>query len=458
MYRLRKYKEHYKNNIRLAAPIVLSQIGQVVVQIVDNAMVGQLGATQLAAASFAGSIFFMLFVFVMGISMGLTPLVGENFSQRRYGESSKYLQNAMVIYLVIAAVIFIIQLTTIPVLYHLGQPEEVVEMAIPYYKLLVWSVIPFMLFAVFKQFLEGIGNTKVTMYVVISTNLLNILGNYLLIYGHWGFPAMGVMGAGLSTLISRILMPLFIFSYFIYKEQLRRYLRMFAWHRLDARYIRSLFSVGFPISMQIFLEVTAFSLSAIMVGWIGTAEIAGNQIALTLSNFAFMAVVGVASATTIRVSHLFGIGNLKQLNRAVIASWHIGLCWNFITASTYILLRNYLPRIFTQDPAVIEVASTLLIFAGLYQFSDGLQCLTIGALRGIQDVRSIMIRAFISYILICLPVGYLCAFTFGMGVSGIWLGFIVGLSTASVLLIIRYRHSYGVLRRAQFSQRNFQVR
>ncbi len=452
MYKLRQYKEHYRSNIRLAAPIVLSQIGQVIVQIVDNAMVGQLGATQLAAASFAGSIFFMLFIFVMGISMGLTPLVGENFSQRRYGESSKYLQNAMAIYLLISVAIFIIQLSTIPILYHLGQPEEVVEMAIPYYKMLTWSVVPFMVFAVFKQFLEGIGNTKVTMYVVITTNLLNILGNYLLIYGNWGFPEMGVLGAGLSTLMSRILMPLLIFGYFIYKEQLRRYLKMFAWHRLDARYIRTLINVGFPISMQMFLEVTAFALSAIMVGWIGTAEIAGNQIALTLSNFAFMAVVGVASATTIRVSHLYGIGNLKQLNRAVIASWHIGLCWNFLTASSYILLRNYLPRIFTQDPEVIEVASTLLVFAGLFQFSDGLQCLTVGALRGITDVRSIMTRAFISYILICLPVGYICAFPLGMGVSGIWVGFIVGLSTASVLLIIRYRHSYSIIRRSQFAK------
>lgn len=335
----------------------------------------------------------------------------------------------------------------------MGQPAEVVDMAIPYYKMIVWSVVPFMVFAAFKQFLEGIGNTKVSMFVIITANIINVIGNYIFIYGKWGAPEMGATGAGLSTLISRICMPLFVIFYFVYKDRFRRYFSMFSKSLFDRRYIKSLLNVGFPISMQMFMEASAFCLTSIMMGWIGAVEIAGNQIATVIANFAFMMVLGIAAATTIRVSHEFGVGNLRQMSRAATASFHISMVWNLFTAIMFITFRHVIPRIFTDDPAVLEVASTLLIFVAIFQLSDGLQCIAIGVLRGMKDVKSVMVIAFVSYIVVNLPVGYFCAFKLGWGAPGLWIGFIFGLTLASVLLITRYVTLYKKLKRQSLAAR-----
>lgn len=446
MYKFSIYRPHYIANLKLALPVILSQVGQIVVQMVDNAMVGSLGATELAAASFAGSVIFAPFVMLMGITMGLTPLVGESYARGNNKKSAHYLQNSLVSFTLIVAAIFTLLYATSPLIYKMGQPKEVVDMAEPYYKLLVWSTLPFVIFSIFKQFLEGIGNTKVTMFVVISTNALNILGNYLLIYGNFGFPELGVLGAGVSTLMARICMPIFIVSYFVLRKKYRWYISQFAIKEFSLYKIKKLLKVGAPISTQMFLEVSAFALTAIMVGWIGTEQIAANQIAFTISSFAFMAVVGVSAATTIRVSHEYGRGNYTAMNRAAVASFHIGLLWNCITATTFILLRSLIPQIFTTDAKVIEIASILLIYVSLFQFSDGLQCIAIGVLRGIKDVKAIMLIAFVSYIMVNLPVGYICAFKLGLNEQGLWVGFIVGISLASILLIARYRKSFNRIR------------
>lgn len=443
-----KYTRHYKQNLMLAAPVVLSQLGQVVVQLVDNAMVGRLGATQLAAASFAGTVFFLLFIFATGLSLGITPLVGEMYSKGEHKRSSEYLQNAVLVYFVAGLIIFAVQYALVPFLHYMGQPEEVVLLAVPYYKYLVWSIIPFMLFAAFKQFLEGVGNTAVSMVIILVANLINVLLNYVFIYGNWGAPQMGAAGAGLATMISRICMPLFMLIYFVNKDRLRRYFSFFNWSRFSWRYVRSLLSVGFPISLQMLMEGAAFCVTAIMMGWIGTNSIAGNQIATITANFTFMMVLGIASATTIRVSHEFGSGNLKELRLAAVASYHIGMAYNIITATLLITFRNYIPLIFTSDPEVIATASYLLIFVAVFQISDGLQCISIGILRGMQDVKSIMRIAFFSYIVINIPLGYFCAFVLNWGAGGLWLGFIVGLSVAAILLAARFTRLYARLRRA----------
>ncbi|MFI3240765.1 MAG: MATE family efflux transporter [Bacteroidales bacterium] len=442
MYKFNTYREHYIRNAKLAAPVVLSQVGQSIVQLIDIAMIGSLGAIPLAAASFAGSVFFLLFLVGMGFSMGITPLVGESYSQKRHKDSANYLQNAILLYLSVGVIIYLAQQLTIPLLYKMGQTPEVIDQAIPYYQMLILSVVPFMLFSCFKQFLEGIGNTKVTMMVIIITNIVNVIGNYLLIYGKFGFPAMGVEGAGLSTLISRILMPILLISYFYYLPNFRRYFKLFSWSRVKAKTLRSLTAVGIPIGSQIFMEACAFSLSTIMAGWLGASEQGANHIALTISNFAFMAVIGVASATTIRVSHEYGVRNLKEMNRAANASVHICLLWSIFTATTFLVLRNILPLAFTNDADIIRITTTLLIFVSMYQFSDGLQCVAIGILRGMKDVKSIMIIAFISYVVVSLPVAYTFAFIVGLGVNGIWIGLITGLSLASILLFSRYFHLY----------------
>lgn len=322
---------------------------------------------------------------------------------------------------------------------RMGQAPEVVAQARPYFRYLSWSIVPFMMYCAFKQFLEGVGNTSAAMVVMLTSNAINIGFNYLLIYGKCGFPEMGAAGAGLATLISRICMPLMMLAYFLRDVSFRRYLRFFTWAAQGWRRIRQLLSVGLPISVQMVLEVSAFALSSIMMGWIGAVELAAHQIVVTFGNFAFMAMAGISSATTILVSHRFGRGDLDDLTRAATASCHLALMTNFLTMCCFIGLRHWIPLLFTSDTAVAAVAAQLFIMAGLYQFSDGLQVVLLGVLRGMQDVKIVMRYAFVSYIVINLPVGYLCAFTLGMGAPGLWVGFIFGLGVAALLYWRRYR-------------------
>lgn len=434
-----KLKEEYGKTLTLAIPVVLSQVGQLVVQFVDNAMVGRLGATPLAGVAFAGNIYFFLFIFGMGIAMGLTPLVGEMYAKGQFRNSASFLKNSILLYLSIGVVICAVQFAIIPLFSHMGQPPEVVEAAIPYYRYLVWSIIPLMLFFAFKQFLEGVGNTKVAMVIVIVSNVVNVIFNYLLIYGKFGFPEMGATGAGLSTLISRILTPILIIGYFFWSHSLRRYLAFYNTQSFSRKKIRSLLAMGFPISMQMTLEGGAFAITGIMMGWFGTVALASNQVAMILSNMAFMIVVSIGSATTIRVSHEYGTRNFAGIRRIVPASIHIALAWNTFTALLFISCRHLLPQIFTQDAEVIAMTGQLLVFVALYQFSDGIQAIYMSVLRGMQDVTATSVIAFISYIVINLPVGYLFAFVLDMGPRGLWLGYIFGLTVAAVLLSSRYR-------------------
>ena len=438
---LRAWLPQYRENLSLALPVMLSQVGQEVVQLCDNAMVGHLGALSLAAVSFGGAVFVIFLFFGTGISMGLTPLVGEMYARHDYRTSARLFQNALVLNSVVGILLFVVLQVFGQCLGLMGQSEEVVAEAAPYYNYLAWSIIPFMIFAAFKQFLEGVGNTMTGMVVVLTANAINIFFNYLLIYGHGGFPAMGAAGAGLATLISRICMPLFVLIYFIRVPSLRRYFRFFTWIAQGWRMTRRLLAVGLPISMQMVLEVSAFALTLIMMGWIGTVEQAAHQVVLSISNIVYMIIVGISSATTIMVSHRYGVGDYRGLRRAATASWHLGLAANGLTMTCFILFRHWLPLMFTSDEAVLAVAAQLFVMAAIYQIPDGLQTIALGVLRGMQDVRVTMNYAFVAYIVINLPVGYLCAFTLGLGAPGLWIGFIVGLTVAAILFITRYRRA-----------------
>lgn len=439
MFGIAKYKDQYRQNLRLAGPVVLSHAGIVLSQLIDTAMVGRLGTAELGGVSLGITLFMVFFIFCMGITVGLTPLVGEAYATQNHRASAAYLQNALVLYFVVGLVSLAAQLAAIPLLYHLRQPAEIISHAIVYYKYLIWSLVPLMIYFCLKQFLEGVGNTKTAMVAILASDGLKILLNWLLIYGNWGFPAMGVEGAGIAMLISRLAAPLMIAAYFIYKDTVRRYFRLFRADNFSWRNVGRLLGMGTPIASQMLMEYVAFGVATLMMGWIGTAQIGGNKIAMDMSTFAFMMIQGVAAATTIRVSFAYGRRDTAQLRLAANASYHIGIAWNLFTALLFILLRNHIPLIFTSDPQVIRIAAHLLVFAGIFQISDGLQVVTIGILRGLQDVKSIMRIAFVSYIVISMPLSYLCAFVLGFGAGGLWMGLIIGLSTAAVLLIRRLR-------------------
>ena len=445
MYRFPRYKRQYRANLLLALPIVLTQVGQILTQVADNLMVGRYGGedpTPLAAVSFGGSVFFILFIAAIGIALGMTPLVGEHFARGERTQSAGLLQNGIIFYTLLGFIMAGLQYAITPLMFHLKQPPEVVEMAIPYYRMLVYSMPFVMLFFAFKQFLEGVGNTKVEMVVTILANIANIGFNALFIYGKLGFSEMGAEGAGLGTLLSRILAAVMIVGYFCHHREYRRYLDGFSHRILSAQVVRRLTHMGLPIALQMFLESSAFVGTGIMMGWFGSAAIiSANQITITLGNCAFMIVMSVGAATTIRVSHCYGMRDIGQLSLAAKASYHLVLVWNALAALVFISLRHLIPTFFTSNAEVIATTSSLLVFAALYQLSDGLQNVSIGILRGIQDVKIIMPIALVSYWLLNLPVGYLLGFTLGMGPSGLYLGFAVGLSSAAVLLILRIRRS-----------------
>ena len=438
-------RKTYADLLRLALPVMLTQLGQVVVQLCDNMMVGRLGALPLAGVSFGGTVFFIIFALAIGFTLGLTPLVGELFAQNRKEEVAGYLQNSIVLYLTMGVIFVALLLAAVPLMHYLGQPEEVVEVAIPYFKYLAWSVLPFMLFASFKQFLEGIGNTKVAMTIVVISNALNILLNWVFIFGKFGAPELGAAGAGLSTLIARAVTPVMMIAYFLSKKEFRSYFDYFSWRKMMGlsregnRYCKELFRVGLPIAGHLTLENSAFCITSLMMGWIGTVEIAANQITTTMANVAFMMVVGIGSATTILTSHAYGARDRAQIKAVSRASYTVGLAWNTITALSFILLRNHIPLLFTNDPEVVRTAGMLLIFCGLFQFSDGLQCISTGLLRGIKDVAVILRIALVAYVIINVPLGYLLCFVVGWGAPALWMGFIAGLTIAAVLLIRRFR-------------------
>lgn len=451
MYRFSKYKNQYKANLRLALPVVLTQVGQILVQFADNVMVGHYGGddpTPLAAVSFGGAVFFILFIAAIGLALGMTPLIGELYAQGDRKVSSSYLQNGILFYTLLGFAAAAMQLAVIPLMYHLGQPADVVDMAIPYYKMLAFSMPFIMLFFAFKQFLEGVGNTKVEMVVTILCNMANVAFNWVFIFGNLGSAEMGAEGAGLGTLLSRMIAPVLMIAYFYRRQKYRIYLDGFSPRNYSWEAVRALLRMGVPISMQMFLEASAFVGTGIMMGWFGKEAISANQITTTLGNCAFMVVMSIGAATTIRVSHCYGSGRIRELAVAAKASYHLVLAWNAFAALVFISLRRYIPMLFTTNPEVIDLASKLMVLVALFQLSDGIQNVSVGILRGIQDVRIIMPIAFVSYWLLNLPVGYLFGFTLGMGPEGLILGFTFGLSSAAVLMIARIRRSVRKLRTA----------
>lgn len=447
MYSFSKYKTQYVANLRLALPVVLTQLGQILTQLADNLMVGRYGGddpTPLAAVSFGGSVFFILFIAVIGVALGMTPLVGELYAQGDRKRSASLLQNGILFYTLLGLAMGLVQWSVTPLLYRLGQPVEVVDMAIPYYRMLVLSMPFIMLFFAFKQFLEGVGNTKVEMVVTILVNLANIGFNSIFIYGRLGFPELGAEGAGLGTLLSRMIAPVLMIGYFLNRRRYRLYLTGFSLRSYSWSTVRQLLRMGLPISLQMFLEASAFVGTGIMMGWFGDlakVSMSANQITTTLGNCAFMIVMSIGASTTIRVSHCYGARNIGELSLAAKASYHLVLAWNALAAVVFISLRHVIPTLFTTNAEVIALTSHLLIFAALYQLSDGIQNVSVGVLRGIQDVKIIMPIAFVSYWLLNLPVGYLLGFTLDMGPAGLYLGFSFGLSAAAVMMILRIRRS-----------------
>ena len=428
-------------------PIALSQLGYVVVQFADNAMVGTYGGDDplpLSAVSFGVMMSFVMFSLAMGITLGLTPVIGEHFARGEYRRTAHYLQSSLVSYPILGVMFMVLQQLSVPLLYRLGQPVDVVDMAVPYYRLMGYSLPAIMLYGCFKQFMEGVGNTVTPMVIAVVANAVNIVLNWIFIYGNCGCEAMGVYGAGLATLVARWMSPLLIFAYFVIKSEYRDYLKLFS---RGVNYLKDswrLLSIGVPLAGQMLLEGSAFVVTSVMMGWFGAEALAANQVAMTYGNAAFMLTIALGSATTIRVSHCYGLRDRAQMRDAVVSSVHLAALWGVGTFVLFITLRTLLPQLFTPSEDIIALASRMIAWVGLYQISDAIQGTLIGVLRGMQDVKIIAGLSFVAYVLLNIPVGYLCAFTFGLGSTGLLVGYVVGLSTAAVAYAVRvYRNLRG---------------
>lgn len=452
-YSFRAYYPYYKRNLKLAFPVMLTQFGAALVGLADSIMVGHYGTTDLAAVSFSNALFFTVMVFAMGALMGITPLVGHVHGRlekllkegttdeeiaHKHEQITSYLTNGLVFTVLMSILSLALLAPCIGFLDAFGQEPEVVTCARPYYILIVLSIVPFLLFTFSKQFLEGLGNTTIAMLITIGCNLLNILLNWVLIYGHWGFHAMGAEGAGWASLIARCLMPVCFFIAMLCKADWRRYLTSMRRYLITRREVEHLLTIGMPIGLQSFAEAFLFTASFVIIGWISKESLAAHHIANQMADLTFMLALGIGSATTIRVSHQLGKGDLQAVRMASHASVHLCLLMNTIGAAIMIFGRNIIPYIFTSDPEVIPIASTLLIIAGTFQYADGLQCIGAAMLRGIQDVRVPMRIALLAYIGVALPLGLALTFPMGLGAKGMWIAFVIALAIPAVLFHVRF--------------------
>ena len=456
------YLPYYKRNLQVAIPVMLTQLGAALVGLFDSIMVGHYSTADLAAVSFSNAIFFTVMVFSMGALMGVTPLVGHVHGRleklltqgttddeiaHKHEQITSYWINGLVFTGLMCLFSLLLLAPCIPYLDMFGQEPVVVSCARPYYILIVLSIIPFLLFSFCKQFLEGLGNTFVAMLITLGCNLLNIGLNWVLIFGHWGFRPMGAEGAGWATLIARSLMPICFLIAMLCKADWRRYLSAMRRWMITRREVEHLLAIGTPIGLQSFAEAFLFTASFVIIGWISKEALAAHHIANQMCDLTFMLALGIGSATTIRVSHQLGKGDLHAVRMASHASVHLGLLVNTIGAAIMIFGRNYIPYIFTNDPQVIPIASTLLLIGGLFQYADGLQCIGAAMLRGIQDVRVPMRIALFSYLLLALPLGLFLTFYVNLGAKGMWMAFVIALAIPAVCYHIRFHRQ---LKRLQY--------
>ncbi|NJN26487.1 MAG: MATE family efflux transporter [Cyclobacteriaceae bacterium] len=434
------FKQHFKKNLSLAYPVMISHLGQVSVQIADNMMVGRLGREPLAAASFANSIFVVFLVMGIGMSYAITPMAAQADGEKNISKLSDILKHGFLVNtlygILLAACIFLSQNG----LHYFNQPEMVVTLALPYLSIVGASLIPFLMYQACRQFAEGLGYTRSAMYITVASNLLNVLLNYILIFGKLGFAPMGLFGAGLATLISRIAMAIMMIAFVYFDKKFIAIWQKFNFDRFSWPLIKANLRLGLPMSFQLIFEVSTFSVAAVMIGWMGTIELAAHQIAISMASASYMVALGISAAATIRVGNQLGQRNYQTMRNAALTCFVMAIVFMALAALLFILGRNVLPMLYIDDKAVIGQAALLLIVAGLFQLSDGIQVVGLGALRGMSDVKVPTVITLIAYWAIGLPLGYLFGFTLGFGAIGIWYGLLAGLSIAAVLLFIRFNN------------------
>ena len=432
------YSPQFKKNFLLAYQVMLGTLGHMQVWVADTVMVGQIGATPLAAASLAGVILHPVLLFGVGISYGITPLVAAADGEGDRERAATLLRHMFVISTVTGTLLFAGVLIIMPLLGYMDQPADVVELSLPYLGILTFSMIPFMVFQAARQFAEGLSKTRVAMVVILATNLINVILNYIFIYGKLGFPAMGLNGAGWASLIARVILAVWMVTYIYRGASFAPYKSAFSFRGYSAKFFRRILNIGVPAGIQYVFEVSAFAFAVVMMGWLGTAQLAAHQIAINLAAITYMAATGLSAAATIRVGNQWGLKDIPTLRTAAFSIYIMVILFMLTMAVVLIAGRSFFPALYINDVEVISISSQLLIIAAIFQLSDGVQVVGLGALRGLEDVKIPTLVTFISYWVIALPIGYLLVFTFRFGANGIWMGLLLGLTLTAIILTLRF--------------------
>jgi len=428
---------------------MLGMLGHTFVAFADNVMVGQLGTAELAAVSLGNSFIFIAMSLGIGFTTAITPLVAEADSSNNISSGKNAFKHGLFLSSILSVILFLIILLSKPLLNIMDQPKEVVELAIPYLDIVALSLIPLIVFQALKQFSDGLSNTKYPMYATILANVINIILNYLLIFGSFGFPKLGIVGAAIGTLISRIIMVYFLWMIFKSRSKFKAYITNLNFRKIEKTISIKLFNLGFPSALQMFFEVGIFTAAIWLSGVLGKNPQAANQIALNLSSMTFMIGIGLSVAAMVRVGNQKGLNDFITLRRIAFSIFFLTLLIEIIFATFFLVFREWLPTLyldqydltnFKDNSEVILLASKLLLVAAFFQIFDGLQVVILGALRGLQDVKIPALITFISYWIVGFPICYYLGLYTNLKSVGIWIGLFTGLFVASILLYIRFNY------------------
>ena len=444
---LAQYTKEFSYNLKLAYPVILGMLGHTLIAIVDNIMVGNLGSTELAAVSLGSSFVFIGMSIGIGFSTAITPLVSEADAEKDDKKIRSVFHHGLLTCTVLGVVLFILIVLAKPIMLLMHQPKEVVDLAAPYIDWVAFSLIPVIIFQGYKQFADGLSLTKYSMYAILLANVVHVFFNYMLIYGIWIFPKLGILGAALGTVISRIMMV--VFMHFIMRNniQLKPYFKNFSFKEIKKSMLRKISNLGIPSAMQMLFEVALFTAAIWLSGSIGKTSQAANQIALTLATTTFMFAMGLSVAATIRVGNQKGLMDYKKLIIVARSVFLLAIIVETIFGILFVILHNFLPHLFLnmnnvsqviENKEVIFIASKLLLVAAVFQISDGVQVVVLGALRGLQDVKVPMYITFVAYWVVGFPISYYLGKYTSLGAIGIWIGLLAGLTTAALFLYIRF--------------------
>jgi MATE family multidrug resistance protein len=432
------FKNDIKKTLFLSLPIVVSQLGQMLMSVVDNIMVGKVGTEALAAASIANAVFTLIMVVGFGLTMAVTPLTAIAYGAGKDEECGIILRQGLLINLFFGILLCGITFLFSGCIQYLNQPEEIVGPASLYMKVLGVSILPLMVFQSYRQFAEGVNFLKPAMVIMLFANVVNIFANWIFIYGNLGAAPLGLTGAGIATISSRTFMAITLMIVIIKSPRMKRFDPTLNYRKIDFPMMRRLAAIGIPAGFQYFFEVSAFAASSIMIGWMGTVALAAHQIALNLASISFMVAMGISSAATIRVSNAVG---RRDIHGTRIAGFSATLlCAGFMALAgfIFILFRFFLPTLYISEKDVIDVSATLLVIVAFFQISDGTQAVGLGILRGMTDMKIPTLITLAAYWLIGLPSGYLMAFKFGLGIYGVWYGLLISLTASALLMMLRF--------------------